>query len=672
MTRPEVADEERARLKMILETSPGVVVTYVRDLAGRVSFQFVSARAKELLGFTAEELLADSALMTARMHPDDLSTVAERFNASASTGETFVAPYRYRHPTRGEIWLEGRGTPVAQQREAFVWNGVLLDITESKRVEEQLSLIRLQLESALSAAEIGAWILDCDTNLVWLSEGLRVSRQLPASTPEWIDVTSMMSYFHPDDLTRGQEVIAHALATGGRLEAEFRTVLPDGTVRWVASRGRAELHPDGRPRRLVGVDVDITKQKLAAEAAQRSQKLEALGTLAGGIAHDFNNVLFAIGGNATLALDALPENAPAEPFLREILSASSRATELVRQILAFSRPEQNKGEVTPLVPAVDEGLRLIRTTLPSHIELVTDLDPRTAAVGADSARLIQLIVNLCSNAVQALSKVKRGRIEVSVAPLDTRRHSSAPGVTKPGDSVRPGRGPAASTDADEACLCPAGQRVPEGMYALLVVRDNGPGIDRAVQARICDPFFTTRPLGEGSGLGLSIVQGIMAGLDGYLTVSSRPGQGATFRLYFPAMPDPPSQAVPTSLPVADGAQKRVLFVDDEAMLVTLAKNVLSRLGYDAHAYQDANRALDEFRADPWSFAAVVTDLSMPAMSGFELAHKLLEIRPDVPILMVSGYFAPEDAATGAQLGIRQLVHKPLSMRRLGELLSDIC
>jgi DNA-binding response OmpR family regulator len=126
------------------------------------------------------------------------------------------------------------------------------------------------------------------------------------------------------------------------------------------------------------------------------------------------------------------------------------------------------------------------------------------------------------------------------------------------------------------------------------------------------------------------------------------------------------------LPVADGAQKRVLFVDDEAMLVTLAKNVLSRLGYDAHAHQDANRALDEFRADPRSFAAVVTDLSMPAMSGFELAQKLLEIRPDVPILMVSGYFAPEDAATGAQLGIRQLVHKPLSMRRLGQLLSDIC
>jgi PAS domain S-box-containing protein len=669
MTPGEQADEERARLKMILDTSPGVVVTYGRDQAGHMSFSFVSPRAKELLGFTPEELLRDGTLMTARIHADDLPAVQARFSESTRTGGTFVAEYRYEHPTRGEVWLEGRGTPVALKRAAFVWSGVLLDVSERKRVEEQLSLIRLQLESALSAADMGVWVLDCDTNMLWLSDGLRASRQLPEGTPEWVDAAAMMSYVHPEDLTHGQEVIARALASGERLESEFRVVLPDGTVRWVASRGRAELYPDGRPRRLVGVDVDITKQKLAAEAAQRSQKLEALGTLAGGIAHDFNNVLFAIGGNATLALDALPADATAAPFLREILSASSRATELVRQILAFSRSEQHKRETTRLVPAVDEGLRLIRTTLPTGIELVSDLDPRTPAVGADSARLIQLVVNLCTNAAQALRGTKRGRIEVAASPLDTRRLSVAPGTHK-GDSARPPRGPVASHEADE--VCPNGQRVPEGMYALLVVRDNGRGIERAIQARIFDPFFTTRPLGEGSGLGLSIVQGIMAGLDGYLTVSSKPAEGATFRLYFPAMPDPPSESGPITLPVADGAQKRVLFVDDEAMLVTLAKNVLSRLGYEPHAYQDANRALDAFRADPGGFSVVVTDLSMPAMSGFELAEKLLEVRPDVPILMVSGYFAPEDAATGAQLGIRQLIHKPLSMRRLGELLSDIC
>jgi CheY-like chemotaxis protein len=206
----------------------------------------------------------------------------------------------------------------------------------------------------------------------------------------------------------------------------------------------------------------------------------------------------------------------------------------------------------------------------------------------------------------------------------------------------------------------------------MVVTDNGPGIERAAQPRIFEPFFTTRPLGEGSGLGLSIVHGIMSGLEGYLTVTSKPGHGATFRLYFPAMPEPPSRSVPVSLPPADGAHKRVLFVDDEMMLVTLARNVLVRLGYEPHAYQDAHRALEAFRAEPHAFAAVVTDLSMPAMSGFELSHELLEIRPDLPILMVSGYFGPEDAATGAQLGIKKLIHTPLSMRRLGELLSEVC
>jgi len=666
MTSRSEAEEERTRLRMILETTPGVVLTYLRDETGRVRFSYVSARAKELFGYTAGQLQENPELLTSRMHPEDTPLVLARLNESARTGATFLAEYRYQHPSEGEKWLEARGTPVFGQGDAFVWNGVVMDITERKRVQEQLSLIRLQLESALSAAQMGVWVLNCDDNTVWLSDSLRASRQLPADTPEWIDASLMMKFFHPDDLSRGQEVIARALATGDRLEAEFRTLAPDGSVRWVACRGRAELYPDGRPRRLVGVDVDITQQKLSAEAAQRSQKLEALGSLAGGIAHDFNNVLFAISGNATMALDALPTNGPSEPFLREILSASARATELVRQILAFSRPQEETREITRLVPAVEEALRLVRATLPQQIEIVSELDERTPAVEADTARLIQLFVNLCANAAHAIGRTRRGRIEVRAAPLDTRRMSQAPGLsaTRPAPGLLPA--------VDEVEVCPSAERVPEGTYALLSVSDDGPGIDRATQPRIFDPFFTTRPPGEGSGLGLSIVYGIMKGLEGYLTVTSKPGQGATFRLYFPAMPDPPSESVPASLPVADGAHKRVLFVDDEVMLVTLAKNVLTRLGYEPHAYQDAHRALEVFREQPYAFAAVVTDLSMPAMSGFELSQKLLEIRPDVPILMVSGYFGPEDATIGAQLGIRQLIHKPLSMRRLGELLSEVC
>jgi PAS domain S-box-containing protein len=657
------AENDRARLRVILETTPGVLLTYLRDATGRMRYSFASPRARDILGFTPLQLTEDADLMVSRMHPDDMPAVRQQFLDSARTGQPFCVAYRYQHPTDGERWLEARGNPVPGDGNSFIWNGVVVDVTERKRVDEQLALIRVQLESALEAAEMGAWVLSCDDNKIWLSEGLRVVRNIPPDAPDWMDASIAMGLLHPEDSPRVQEMIEQALRTGGRIEGEVRVLGPGDTVRWVSSRGRAELHPDGRPRRLVGVDVDITKQKLAAEAALRSQKLEALGTLAGGIAHDFNNVLFAIGGNATLALDAVSPDHPAHDFLKEIVSAGERASELVRQILAFSRPAEAKREITRLHGPVNEALRLVRASMPSRVQLVSELHPSTPAVAADSARIVQLVLNLCSNAVHAIPSGRAGRIELRVMPLHIGPEHAAVAA-----EVSLEQGARAPVDT----LCPADSRIPDGSYALLEIRDDGTGMDATTQARVFDPFFTTRPLGEGSGLGLSIVHGIMKALGGYLMVASRPRAGTTFRLYFPAMPDPPVTTATYAMPAPHGMSRRILFVDDEAMLVTLGRNVLSRLGYEPLAFQDAHDALAAFRAAPESFHGAVTDLSMPAMSGFQLARSLLELRPDLPIVMVSGYFGPEERATGRELGIRHMVDKPVSMLRLGELLSTLC
>lgn len=385
---------------------------------------------------------------------------------------------------------------------------------------------------------------------------------------------------------------------------------------------------------------DISLRKRQEEAQLRTQKLEALGTLSRGIAHDFNNILLAIGGNGKLASMELDRDHPAQRSLEEIARATSRASDLVSRILAFSRPSDQKREVVEIAPVVDEAIKLVRATLPASIEIRTDFAPELPLVSVNSTEIHQVIVNLATNASHAIGSGP-GLIEVRLE--------------------------AADVTAEHAAVSPELQ---EGQYARLSISDNGCGMDRQTMSRIFDPFFTTKPAGQGTGLGLSVVHGIIKNHGGMVTVYSEPGKGTSFRLYFPSAvagtPAPEEAPPPLARP-----GKRVLYIDDEEALVSLASRLLAKQGHTVTGYTDSSAALREFRRRPNDFDVVVTDLTMQGVSGWTLAEAVLRVRPDLPLVILSGYLTPEDHARAKQMGVLALLPKPDAIERLIPLINKL-
>jgi len=395
---------------------------------------------------------------------------------------------------------------------------------------------------------------------------------------------------------------------------------------------------------------DITERK-QAEANLRGfetqlrevQKMESIGTLAGGIAHDFNNILGAILGNVALARDEVGAGHPALASLDEIHKASLRARDLVQQILAFSRRQPQQLVTQALRPVVEETRKLLRATLPARVELDVMLTDAPLHVHADATQVQQVLMNLCTNAWHAL-KDGVGRIGVGLDAV----------VLDAGAAQRLGG-------------------VPPGPYAHLWVSDTGTGMDAAIRERIFEPFFTTKPVGQGTGLGLSVVHGILTAHHGAIAVDSEPGQGSTFHLYFPAVEALPSvvspqAAVPDTL---RGHGEHVLYVDDDETMVIMVERILLRSGYRVSSYQDAQEAVAAVRDHPNAFDFVVTDFNMPEFSGLDVAHELARIRPELPVVISSGYITEELRAEAQSAGVRSLLEKQNTFQELSSLVGRI-
>ncbi len=368
-----------------------------------------------------------------------------------------------------------------------------------------------------------------------------------------------------------------------------------------------------------------------------AQKMEALGTLAAGIAHDFNNILGAIIGNAEMARQEVGANRPAINSLDGILKASYRAKDLVQRILTFGRQDQAPKSVVPLRPVGEEALTFLRATLPAGVEIAATYDAGAPTVRADATQIHRVIVNLCTNAWQAMEG-HAGRIEVRL------------------DGI--------ALDAEAAC---ADTTLKPGRFARPSVTDTGTGMDAAMLARILEPFFTTKPIGQGTGLGLSVVHGIVKVHGGAIRVASQLGSGTTFSLYFPAVEVPeqsatPADADPKLCPTSSG--QHILYLDDEEPLVFLATRMLERLGYRVSGYTSAEEALAAVRADPGQFDLVVSDLNMPGMSGVGVARELARLRPALPVVLVSGHVTDQMRTAAAEAGVRELIYKPNTAEEL--------
>ncbi|MBW2018772.1 MAG: PAS domain S-box protein [Deltaproteobacteria bacterium] len=380
---------------------------------------------------------------------------------------------------------------------------------------------------------------------------------------------------------------------------------------------------------------DITEREQLERQLRQAQKMEAIGTLAGGIAHDFNNILGAVIGCTEMSLFDVPEGTPVHRHLLEVLNAGNRAKDLVNQILAFSRQTEQERKPVKISLIIKETLKLLRASLPTTIKIRQYIETDSDMVLADPTQIHQVLMNLCTNAAHAMRE-KGGVLQIRLADVEL----------DPEDAARhPDMNP--------------------GPYLRLTVSDTGHGINRAVIERIFDPYFTTKGPGEGTGLGLAVVHGIVKSHGGAITVHSEPGEGTAFQVFLPGIESRVTPEIEAYAPLPTG-NECVLFVDDEKVLVRIAKEMLERLGYEVIPRTSSIEALESFRERPDHFDLVITDQTMPNMTGTELAKELMRIRPDIPIILCTGFsevITPEKAMA---MGIREFIMKPLMTRDLAE------
>jgi PAS domain S-box-containing protein len=458
---------------------------------------------------------------------------------------------------------------------------------------------------------------------------------------------SVLAVVHEEERPHCQFALEQSLKGVTRMpQSEFRKVKKDGSVMWVRETIQTIMDPYHQKILLLSCE-DITDRKRAEEALARSenqlrhtQKMEAIGTLAGGIAHDFNNILGAILGYSELALTQVSQDQRIKSYLKEVVNAGVRAKELVKQILAFSRRSEHEREAVDLKVIVKEALKMIRATLPSTIEIRSALEVNSAVVFADPTQMHQVVMNLCANAEHAMRK-DGGVLDLTLSCVDMTNKSAV-----------------------------EFQALKPGTYLRLTIRDSGQGIPAQILERIFEPFFTTKSSGEGTGLGLAVVHGVIVGHGGHITVSSVMGQGTTFTILLPRL----DVVLPVQIDSNEDWPKgtgRVLFVDDEEMLARWGEQLLSHLGYTVVTKTNPYEAVELFRNQADQFDLVVTDQTMPTMSGEAFTRALLGIRRDIPIILCTGFSHIMTAEKAAQLGLSAFLMKPVNAGALAHTVRKV-
>lgn len=519
------------------------------------------------------------------------------------------------------------------------------DITDRKQAEEALRQSEQRFRSLVETTS--DWVWEVDQNGIYTYASPKVKDLLGYEPVEVIGKT-------PFDFMPMDEAKRVARLFGDTIES--RKVF--------AQLKNTNLHKDGR--RVVletsavpifdqagdllcyrGIDRDITGRERAEEEKERlgvqlrqAQKMEAIGTLAGGIAHDFNNILTPMIIHTEIALSDIDEESPVRDNLLRVSQAAYRAKEMVRLILTFSRQASAKPLPMKVAPVVREVLKLLRASLPTTIEIRQDIKSTSYLTMADPTQIHQVLINLCTNAEHAMRE-KGGMLEVSLADMEI--------------------------GAKDAVKYPD---MKPGPYLRLTVSDTGTGMDRTVIDRIFDPFFTTKQSGEGTGMGLAVVHGIVKSCGGAITVYSEPEKGTTFHVFFPRTEtEAPQQILPAG-PLPTG-NERILFVDDNEVVVDAVRLLLESLGYKVVARMNGIEALEVFKAQPNEFDLVITDQTMPHMPGKELAQELIRIRPDIPIILCTGYSERITEEEAKAVGIREYVMKPFAMDDMARIIRKV-
>lgn len=561
---------------------------------------------------------------------------------------------------RGEINLrrnDGTVFPAEASSGAFVSTNEttmivlsFVDISERKRTEYELRRTREDLERRVKEKTLQ---LQRQADLLDLAYDAIIVRDMSGKITFWsLGAEKMYGWKKTEALgCVGSELLKtqassslsdleQRVAKKGHWEGELRQIRKDGTAIVVSSRHVVQKDQDGRPVAFLETNSDVTEQVRLGEQLREAQKMEALANLSSGIAHDFNNILVAIMGFSELGLDKTATDSPVHRYLSHIFNAATRGSDLVRRILAFTRSGEQQKRPLSLSSVVKESLRLLRASLLTTIEIRARLDDASDVIMGDGTQLQQIVMNLSTNAAYAM-KEKGGVLEVVLGNV------SAPSPGTPPSLIR-------------------------GDYVTLTVRDTGTGMSDHVREHIFEPFFTTKERAEGTGLGLAIVHGIVKAHGGEITVSSTPGKGSVFTIYFPAVHTdevfPEREGKSAILP---GGRERVLLLDDEPPLAEMGAEMLSELGYQVQSFTSPGLAIDVFTSNPSSFDVIVTDQTMPGMTGIELAKRIHGIRGDIPIILLSGHADVAGNQSLQAAGIKVSLNKPFVKADIGKAVRDV-
>ncbi len=515
-----------------------------------------------------------------------------------------------------------------------------------KLAEKQLIEGNKRMHFILSAANAGIWEYEIgsDTAIwsgeVWNDYGIDGETRQPS-------LARMLETVIPEDREAVKLAAEKAFASGTDFSITWRTKDADGKIRWVMSTGTPFREADGTISRYLGIVVDITDRKKEEEKKhqlesqlRKAQRLETIGTLAGGIAHDFNNILTPILGYSEMGLLTFADDEAGQEYFREIMLAADRAKNLVSQILAFSKAQEITPSVVSVPAVVDEALKLLRPSIPASITISEEIEPSCGNILADPSQIHQVVVNLCTNASQAMGDAP-GTIRIEVQQIIP------------------------SGELLKSLPKPHADR-----YVQLSIADTGIGMDEETIERIFEPFFTTKAPQKGTGLGLSVVHGIVTGYNGLITVHSAPLQGTAFRIYLPVV-DASAEEEAAEQALATGTAS-IMFIDDEPASTRMISIMLAKLGFSIQAFNSPQEALDRFRIDPCRFDLVITDLTMPVMNGVDLATEIHAERPDLPIILMTGYGKDLESIRSANWhGIRKFLKKPVKMTELAATISEV-